>query len=252
MTFVTPQPSTRPVSRRTVLQVGLTAAGGLLASGWLAACTPLTPALSNGPASLAPVTNADEALQRLKDGNDRFSRDASITHGEDTVRRAETAEGQEPFAIVLGCADSRVPPEIVFDQGLGDIFTVRVAGNSAADPAVVGSIEYAAEHLHSLLIVVLGHESCGAVKAAIAQVQTGPTEHGQIPSVISPIVPAVEAVKSTPADRLVEAAVQENVKRQAATLASSPEILAPLLAQGKLKVVGAEYHLASGRVEFMS
>jgi carbonic anhydrase len=240
------------VSRRHVLEVGVTAAGGILAASWLAACSPLATATAGAPASLVPVTNADEALQRLKDGNDRFSRDASISHNEDTVRRAETAESQEPFAIVLGCADSRVPPELVFDQGLGDIFTVRVAGNSAADAGILGSIEYAAEHLHSLIVVVLGHETCGAVKAAMAQVQDGPTEHGHIPAVIEPIIAAIQAVQSIPADQRIEAAVKENVKRQGEAIAGSADILKGLVDAGKLKVVGAEYHLATGKVEFLS
>jgi carbonic anhydrase len=235
------------LSRRSVLGKSLAVSGVALAGGVASACGDA----SSPSASTTPVTTPGQALNRLLAGNRRFVLGNLAHPRRDSVNRAEQAEGQTPFAIVLGCADSRVPPEIVFDEGIGDLFSVRVAGNTAADDIVLGSIEYAAAVLESVLIVVLGHEQCGAVKAAIDFVTKGTQAPGQIGAVAQPIVPAVEAVKTTPPDQLLDAATKENVRRTVGLLQSSRPILAPLMQSGKLKVVGAEYELHSGRVELV-
>ncbi len=162
------------------------------------------------------------------------------------------ADHQNPFAIILGCSDSRVPPEVIFDEGIGDLFLVRVAGNTASEPALVGSIEYSAEHLGSVLLMVLGHEGCGAVKATIDHVQNGTVEPGHIEAFVDPIIPAVQAVEGQPADQLVDAAVQQNVRLQVQQLSASTPLLASLVSAGKLKVVGAEYQLDTGQVQVVS
>jgi carbonic anhydrase len=225
------------LSRRSVLGKSLAVSGVALAGGVASACGDA----SSPSASTTPVTTPGQALNRLLAGNRRFVLGNLAHPRRDSVNRAEQAEGQTPFAIVLGCADSRVPPEIVFDEGIGDLFSVRVAGNTAADDIVLGSIEYAAAVLESVLIVV----------AAIDFVTKGTQAPGQIGAVAQPIVPAVEAVKTTPPDQLLDAATKENVRRTVGLLQSSRPILAPLMQSGKLKVVGAEYELHSGRVELV-
>ncbi|OGG56864.1 MAG: hypothetical protein A3F84_10755 [Candidatus Handelsmanbacteria bacterium RIFCSPLOWO2_12_FULL_64_10] len=190
----------------------------------------------------------DEALKRLMDGNRRFSGDQYARRVIGAARRAELAKGQHPFAIVLSCSDSRVPPEIVFDQGLGDLFVIRVAGN-VADSVALGSIEYAAEHLHVPLLFVLGHEKCGAVTAA-AQ---GGEVPGHIASIVHKIAPAVEKVRASgrAGDALVAAAVDENVSAALADVVRRSAILAHLIHEGKLTIAGGRYNLASGRVDVM-
>ncbi len=188
-----------------------------------------------------------EGLDELQAGNRRFVAGTPSSDTRTSVRRAELIEGQAPFAIVLGCADSRVPPELVFDQGLGGVFTIRVAGNTADDPLVVGSVEFAATVLKSSLLVVLGHDGCGAVTAAIDVVTKGTSLPGALPAVIQPIVPAVEAVQTAPADQLLDAAIDENIRRAVATLRAVP-VLAELVTAGELQIVGARYRLGTGRV----
>jgi carbonic anhydrase len=177
---------------------------------------------------------AGEALERLLEGNRRFASGAAEAPRRDAQRRAEQAKGQTPFAVILGCADSRVPPEIVFDQGIGDLFTVRVAGNIAVDDVTLGSIEFGVDVLDCPLLMVLGHEHCGAVKGAIDGVSTG-----YLGALVAPIVPVVDAVRGTTEDD-VAAAVDENVRRQVALLSS---------AFPNVSVVGARYALGSGLVE---
>jgi len=230
------------LSRRSFLATGLVAAGGVLAA---------VPAADADPRAKAPPANPDEALARLKEGNARFVRGKATATPAITVRRAKLAEGQAPFAAVLGCADSRLPPEIVFDQGLGDLFTVRVAGNTASAPVVVGSVEYAASILGSSLIVVLGHDDCGAVKAAIDVVTKGASLPGQLDGFVEPIVPAVQAVQNVSSDQLLQAVVVQNI-RQADAALTAQSLIADEIVAGKLKVVGAEYRLSSGKVEFLS
>jgi carbonic anhydrase len=241
------------LSRRSFLGKGAGVSAGVLVAGVAGACGSSGSSSSSAVASTTmPATNGDEAVKRLMAGNDRFVKGNLAHPGRDTVRRAEQAEGQTPFAVVLGCADSRVPPEIVFDEGIGDLFPVRVAGNTAVDDIVLGSIEYSAAVLKSVLVVVLGHEECGAVKAAVDQVTKGTTVPGHIASFVAPIVPAVEAIRSQPAAELVNAAIRENIRRQVEFLKSSQPLLAPLVQQGTVKVVGAEYALHSGKVDFVA
>jgi carbonic anhydrase len=192
----------------------------------------------------ATVT-ADAALAELKAGNQRHIHNQYRHPHEGLGRRESLVKGQQPHAVVLSCADSRVPPEIVFDQGLGDLFTVRVAGN-IADDVVIGSIEYAAEHLHTPLVVVLGHESCGAVTAAT---EKGPAP-GHLPALVDAIQPAVEKARSEPGDLLANA-VRENVVQVVGKLRSSSPILGEMVSKGELRVVGAVYSLHSGEVTWL-
>ena len=187
----------------------------------------------------------DSVLAELKSGNAHHARH-QYQHPHDTVaRQRELVAGQHPHAELLSCADSRVPPEIIFDQGLGDLFVVRVAGNVATDTEI-GSLEYGAEHLHIPLLVVLGHESCGAVTAAVQ----GKAE-GHIAALINLIKPAVEQSRGTPGDPVANA-VRANVQMVVRQLRSSTPILSELVAHGKLKVVGGVYSLETGEVTWLS
>jgi carbonic anhydrase len=193
----------------------------------------------------APPPSAASVLADLKAGNERYVSGHPLHPHQTVARRQELASGQEPRAIILACADSRVGPEIVFDQGLGDIFVVRVAGN-IADPDDIASIEYAAEHLHAPLLVVVGHEKCGAVAAAAA----GGEAPGHLGVLVKAILPAVEKARGEPGD-LVENAVRINVENVVAQLRSSEPILAHLVKEGKLQVTGAVYSLDTGKVAWL-
>lgn len=231
------------VSRRRFLQ-GVGASAGALAA---AAVVPeaLTDAFAaSSPATPSMTPNA--ALRRLAAGNKRFVNGTLRHPRRDGKRRAALAEGQAPYAVVLGCADSRVPPEVIYDEGLGTIFTVRVAGNTGADPLVVGSIEYSISVLGSAVVVVLGHQDCGAVKAAIDVAKNGTQLPGDLPAVVAPIVPIVQSLSGTPEDELLDAAIKANVN-SAVTQLSANDLLADAIAAGTLKVVGREYLLKSGR-----
>jgi carbonic anhydrase len=186
-----------------------------------------------------------EALELLKAGNDRYSHDQPDLPKATVARRIEVALGQHPFAVIVGCADSRVPPETVFDQGLGDLFVVRTAGNVVSDYDIA-SIEYAVKHLGSRLIVVLGHEKCGAVDAAVKQLH----EEGRLPKLLARIAPAVEAARKLDGD-LLENSVQENVRRVVAELKRDKPVLDRLVKEGKIEVTGAVYDLNTGRVTFL-
>jgi carbonic anhydrase len=189
--------------------------------------------------------SADQALKKLIEGNKRYVAANFLNPDRDAACRARLSKAQTPFAIILGCSDSRVSPEIVFDQGLGDLFVVRTAGN-VADDVALGSIEYAAEHLHVPLLVVLGHERCGAVGAAAE----GGEAPGHIEAIVKAIKPAVDKAKGRPGD-LVDNAVTVNVENVTAQLKASQPLLAKLVAEGKLKVVGARYDLDTGVVGLM-
>ena len=190
--------------------------------------------------------SGEEALQSLMGGNMRYV-GTKLTHPNQTAeRRAEVAQGQHPLAVILGCSDSRVPPELIFDQGLGDLFVIRVAGNSVND-VVLGSIEYAAEHLGVGLVMVLGHERCGAVEAAVR----GGEAAGHIASVIEAITPAIEKIKVRPGDP-VDHAVRANVELVVGQLKSSTPVLAESVKAGRLKIVGARYALESGWVDLIA
>lgn len=188
------------------------------------------------------VFSNERFVQRLLDGNKRYV-DGKLSHPNQTPeRRQHVAKGQHPFAVVVSCSDSRVPPEIIFDQGIGDLFVVRVAGN-VIDDTGVGSIEYAAEHLHVSVIVVLGHERCGAVEAAVK----GGEAPGHIKSLVEAIRPAVERAKGRPGD-LAENAMRGNVKLVVDRLKASKPILEHLVHKGTLSVIGARYDLDDGQV----
>lgn len=188
--------------------------------------------------------SADQALQKLKEGNKRFVSGKTIHPNQSSERRADVLKGQHPFAVVLGCADSRVPPEILFDQGIGDLFILRVAGN-IADDALLASMEYAVDHLEVPLLLVLGHQKCGAVQAALQ----GGEAHGHLGCLMEALRPAVEIGRSRPGDP-VENTVMANVERVVRELRSSEPILAKAVKKGGLKILGAHYSLENGQVEF--
>jgi len=196
-----------------------------------------------------PGIKADEALQKLMDGNKRYVENAmgacSLTN---TALREGLAKGQKPYAIILSCSDSRVSPEIIFDKTLGEIFVVRVAGN-IPDPVVLGSIEYAAEHLGSPLIMVLGHEHCGAVTAAVDA--KGKPE-GNIGAIVNRITPAVKEArkkyKDTEKEKLVECAIDTNMTQVAKSLVRESKVLAHLVKEEGLRIVTAKYDLDDGKV----
>ena len=196
---------------------------------------------------MATSLTADEALQKLMDGNRRHASGSAMHPNQSSARRQEALHGQRPFAAVLGCADSRVSPEILFDQGIGDLFAVRVAGN-VADDFVLGSLEYAVEHLGVPLIVVLGHQSCGAVTAAL---QEGSAASGHIARLVMAIRPAVDQVRWQPGDLLANA-IDANTKRAAYQVASSAPVLSGAVQAGRLKVVAARYDIDSGLVTLLA
>lgn len=189
--------------------------------------------------------SAAAALTRLMQGNQRYVAMNLMRPNQTMERRLQVSQAQHPSAIVLTCADSRVPPELVFDQGLGDLFVVRVAGN-VLDDHVAGSIEYAAEHLGAPLVLVLGHERCGAVEAAVH----GGEAPGKIQSLIEAIRPAVKAAQQQPGD-LLDNSVKENAKRVVQQLEHADPLLSHLIEAGKLEIVGARYDLDSGKVELL-
>lgn len=200
-------------------------------------------------------SSPEAALEKLMAGNERYISGDTVHDIDESVRRVALAEEQKPYAAILGCADSRVPPEVVFDQGLGDLFVVRIAGNTARDPVVVGSVEYAAEHLGSILVIVLGHQGCGAVKAAVATVTEGAHQEGDIQNFVDPIVPVVkQAERQSPdasKDALTEDSIRANVQRSVDDLSHREPLLEHLVDEGKLKIVGAEYQLQSGKVDLL-
>jgi carbonic anhydrase len=201
------------------------------------------------------MISAEEALQRLRDGNRRFVSGArSVEAHASRVRSGELAARQEPFAIVLGCSDSRVPVEIVFDQGPGDLFVVRVAGNVAA-PSQTGSVELAAERFGTRLVVVLGHSRCGAVLAALEELrQRTENQSPNLRSILDRVRPSVEPLLASELgrdpDALVREAVRSNVRASAGHLRRGSEVLLRLIESDGLLVVGAEYSLETGAVDF--
>jgi len=219
------------------------------------AATAMAAFLLTAPAAMAssssPGLTADQALTKLTEGNTRFVAGASVQPHQDAARRHETATGgQHPFVTVLTCSDSRVPPEVVFDQGLGDVFTVRVAGNVAATDEI-GSIEYGADHLHTPLVVVLGHTKCGAVTAVVKGEEVTPN----IEKLVAPIVRAVKGVRqrfaAADTEELINKAIEANVWQAIADMYAKSPALKKLAATGKIKIVGALYDVDSGKVRFM-
>jgi carbonic anhydrase len=195
------------------------------------------------------MIDAPAALQRLREGNQRFASGTSVLES-DPTERAEHLSGQEPFAVILGCSDSRVPAEIVFDQGLGDLFVIRVAGNIVA-PSLVGSVEYAAIHLGSRLAVVLGHSGCGAVRATIEQVRhPAAALSPNMAAIIDQIRPSVEPLMAVTTDDLIGQAVRANIGASAEQLRHGSVALSDLVRDDGLLVIGAHYSLETGIVDF--
>ncbi len=203
----------------------------------------------------ASMISAREALERLREGNHRFVSDVGsreVVTGQ--TRRSELASGQQPFAIILGCSDSRVPAEIVFDQGLGDLFVIRVAGNIVAPPQI-GSVEFAAARFGTRLVVVLGHSRCGAVSATLESLLQPTHSHSRnLLSIIERIRPSVEPLLATELrhdpDALVQHAVRANIRSSATHLRHESDVLRQLIHRDGLLVVGAEYSLETGFVDF--
>ena len=199
------------------------------------------------------MISAAQALSSLREGNSRFASGRSNSLAGLNARRAELAASQEPFAIVLGCSDSRVPAELVFDQGLGDLFVIRVAGNIVA-PSQVGSVEFAAARFHTRLVVVLGHSRCGAILATLESLQR-PAALGDsrnLRSIVDRVRPSVQPLLETPLanDALVDHAVRANIRASADHLRHGSQLLEQLIQDEGLRVVGAEYSLETGIVDF--
>lgn len=200
-------------------------------------------------AAAAQEVTPDEALGRLKHGNTIFARGGANLMLPTLARVAELSKGQKPFAVVIGCADSRTAPELIFDCNLGELFVIRVAGSTVSREGL-GSIVYAVEHLGAPLIVVLGHTKCGAVGAAVDVAMKHAELHGALHEMVLPIIPAVlEAQESHPAD-LQDAAIRRNVRDIAGRLKVADGVLAEKLHEGRLKIVSATYDLATGVVGF--
>ena len=190
-----------------------------------------------------PIDNADMALQELKEGNQRFVNGQMQHPGQTPQRRHQLAQFQQPFAVILACSDSRVPVEMVFDQGLGDLFVIRVAGN-IVDRAVLGSIEYAVDHLATPLVVVMGHQSCGAVSATLESLQHDTTPHNAIARLVRAITPAVAVAEQRPGD-LLDNTIRANAEQSRDAIVNAPEVK-QALDSGALKVVSTYYNLDAG------
>lgn len=197
-----------------------------------------------------PLYTADEALARLKAGNLRF------INGQvrfPTVHKevlANLAKGQRPYVTILGCSDSRVPPELIFDAGFGELFVIRVAGN-VLDPSILGTLQYAGVHLHTPLFVVMGHEGCGAVQAAIDSHFKGAKQAGRIAILLEQIIPALDDIdQNTSRADFLSSAVEANVRRTVHELLETPEIKIRLV-EGHMQLIGAIYEIDTGRVRFL-
>jgi carbonic anhydrase len=186
-----------------------------------------------------------QALQKLIEGNKRFGLSKQSHPNQNKERRQELAKGQKPFAVIVGCSDSRIPPEIIFDQGLGDLFVIRVAGNIVDDVAL-GSIEYAVDHLGTQLIVVLGHSKCGAVTATVQ----GGAVHGHVESIVEAIKPAIDVAKDLPGN-LTDNTIKANARLVASQIQSSQPILSELARHDKIAVVSAYYDIENGEVHIL-
>jgi carbonic anhydrase len=234
------------------------AAGAVAAAGVLAACgsgqksqqasatvtVPPGPPEFHAESPLPKITDPDAALKLLTEGNIRFV-NAQMEHaGQDPKRLLQVSRGQQPFATILTCSDSRVPPEVIFDQGLGDLFVVRVAGN-IVDPALLGTVEYGVVHLGTPLVVVIGHQRCGAVEATLESLQHNTTPHGDIAELVKDITPAVPVAKSRPGD-LLDNTIRVNAEMSRDTISKSSELAAPLKAGG-VKILAGYYSLDDGK-----
>ena len=232
-------------SRRKFFQQGCCAAVGM------AGAFTLLPAFA-AEGKKTDLTPA-QALDKLRRGHADFLNDKpSLKSSRDSARRLEIARGQVPFAVLVGCSDSRVAPEVLFNTGLGELFIVRNAGNTV-DTVALGSIEYAVQVLNVPLVLVLGHERCGAVEAALSVVEKNTVYPGSIGQMVEPIIPAVLKAKASGSytgEELLDAAVRENVRRTVERLRTSEPALIEPMRSGKLKIVGARYDLDDGKVDF--
>jgi carbonic anhydrase len=201
------------------------------------------------------MLSASEALERLREGNSRFASNTPATTPALRFTRQDEVAPQEPFAIVLGCSDARVPAEIIFDQGLGDLFVIRVAGNVVA-PSGVGSVEFAAARFGTRLVVVLGHSGCGAVAATIEELQGVPQLHSKnLRSIVDRVRPSVESLLEASRvwdpNELLRQAVRANIRMSVNQLRHGSQLLEHFIQEDGLMVVGAEYSLENGRVDFL-
>lgn len=202
------------------------------------------------PTTVPSAYSAQEALDRLKEGNERFVAGLARFPTLQKEVLAELAKGQQPYATILGCSDSRVPPELVFDAGFGELFVIRVAGN-VLGPSILGTLQYAAAHLKTPLFVVLGHEGCGAVKAAISAKFEGARHKSRIEVLLENILPALDGLDDNqPLDALVSKGVEANVRHTIRELMETPEVKANLPGSNII-LVGAVYALESGLVRFL-
>jgi carbonic anhydrase len=217
----------------------------MIAAG-IALGPPAVAANSKAPIKPHNVLSPDAALDRLMQGNARYVAGVSKRH-DFTHEREPLSAGQNPFAAVLSCADSRISPEYCFDVARGDVFVCRVAGNFASDD-IIASFEYAVAVLNTPLIMVLGHEACGAVDATIKSLKDGATLPGHLPALVAALAPAVQAVQNDPGDRLANA-VKRNVTLNVEKLKSASNILGDAVGDKKLRIVGGVYQLKTGRVE---
>jgi carbonic anhydrase len=192
----------------------------------------------------ATAVSAEQALQKLKDGNERFAKDMLERKNVGAARRAALAQGQKPLAVILSCADSRVPPEIIFNQGLGDLFVLRVAGN-ISDPFILGSIEFAVSQLKTPLVVVLGHESCGAVNAGLTK--------AEFPGNLGKLVREIHVGEDLPPERAkaLPLAIKNNVLHHAALLTQRSKALKDAVDRSQVRIVGGVYQLSSGKVQWL-
>lgn len=221
----------------------------LLAGGLALAATGAAVSSAAAQTQEAMPVSPDEALQRLIDGNARYVANAAI-NTDHSVGRVERAAGQQPFAAIVSCSDSRVAPELLFDQGPGELFVVRVAGNFINEDGLA-SLEYGAAVLGIKLIVVLGHSACGAVDATIKSIQDNTLPPGHLPSLVNAIRPAVyDAMQSNP-DDLIAAATMQNAKSNAERAQMEGPILASLYEEGKLKATAGLYEISTGKVTFL-
>jgi len=230
---------------------GAAAAGTLTVAGGASARDRDRRSRKQEPAPPKPenVMMPDAAMARLMEGNKRYQKGVAKRHDFMAEREALVA-GQNPYAAILSCADSRVAPEYAFDSGRGDLFVVRVAGNFA-NPDAIASFEYAVEVLKTPLLLVLGHESCGAVKSTITSIQDKTTLPGHLPSLVAALTPAVKAAAGRPGDQL-ENATRENVRLTVETLRSATPLLSAAVNDKRLKVVGGIYRLTDGAVELIA
>jgi len=238
----------RQVPRRSFI-FGAAAVGAAAAAGSANAKSKRAAKQEPAPPKPENVVDPDAAMARLMKGNKRYQSGVAKRH-DFIAEREALVGGQNPYAAILSCADSRIVPEYAFDSGRGDLFVVRVAGNFA-NPDAIASFEYAVEVLKTPLLLVLGHEACGAVKASIASIQDNTTLPGRLPSLVAALGPAVRAVAGRNGDQL-ENATRENVRLTVEALRSATPILSAAVKEKRLNVVGGVYRLSDGAVELIS